>query len=61
MTYKVLSTAKTITNVGYTTHDVRVECDSTKSLPATSIVGLASKTTDEARDRISSAIRNSNL
>ena len=57
----MLSITRSATNIGYTPYNVRVECDSTKSLPAISIVGLASKTTEEARDRIRSALRNSSL
>ena len=44
---------------GYNGRLVTVEGDSTQGLPCFNIVGMASKTIDESRDRIRSAIRNS--
>jgi len=40
---------------------VEVECDMSNGLPAFIIVGLADKAVDEAKERVRSAIRNSNL
>lgn len=40
---------------------IQVECDITNGLPSLTIVGLASKTVDEAKERLRSAIRNSGL
>lgn len=57
----MLSQVKTVTNLGYDTHTVTIECDASNSLPAITIVGLAHKTIDEAKDRIRSALRNSKL
>ena len=42
-------------------HIVSVECDIGKGLHAFSIVGLPDKSVEEAKDRISAAIKNSNL
>lgn len=46
---------------GYNGHIVEVEGDSSKSLPAFNIVGMANKTISEARERVRAAIVNSNL
>ena len=46
---------------GYSSQIVDVECDSSNSLPGIVIVGLTSKAVDEAKERIRSAIRNSDL
>ncbi len=40
---------------------VEVECDVGRGLPGLTIVGLAAKTIDESRERVKSAIKNSNL
>lgn len=46
---------------GYSGGVIEVECDSSNSLPGIVIVGLTSKSIDEARERIRSAIKNSGL
>lgn len=51
----------TVALVGYEGKLVRVECDTTKGLPTLQIVGLATKSVDEAKERVRSAIRNSQL
>lgn len=45
--------------VGYDGRIVEIECDVKKGLPAFSIVGLANKAVGEARERVRSAITNS--
>lgn len=57
----MLAQTYSLTHLGATTQTVTVETDVYNGLPGMSIVGLASKSIDEARDRIRSAIRNSNL
>ncbi|HYG84238.1 MAG TPA: YifB family Mg chelatase-like AAA ATPase [Verrucomicrobiae bacterium] len=49
------------TSVGFEARIIEVECDSTKGLPSLQIVGLGNKAIDEAKDRVRSAIQNSNL
>lgn len=46
---------------GTTANLVTIECDSAKGLPVLNIVGMANKTIEESRERIRSAIRNSNF
>lgn len=46
---------------GYSGHIIEVESSSVKSLPSFNIVGMAAKTVSEARERVRSAILNSNL
>lgn len=46
---------------GYNGHIVEVEGDASKSLPAFNIVGMANKTITEARERVRSAITNSDF
>lgn len=53
--------AYTVAPVGFDGKIVRVECDQVKGLPTLQIVGLAAKSVDEAKERVRSAIRNSNL
>ncbi len=53
--------AYTVAPVGFDGKIVRVECDTTKGLPTLQIVGLATKSVDEAKERVRSAIRNSHL
>ena len=53
--------AYTVAPVGFDSKIVRVECDQVKGLPTLQIVGLAAKSVDEAKERVRSAIRNSNL
>src|SRR5574344_668732 len=47
--------------IGLNPYKVDVEIDSVRSLPAISIVGLPDTAINEARDRVRSAIRNSNF
>lgn len=47
--------------VGYDSHLVEVECDLKNGLPSLQIVGLGSKSIDEAKERVRSAITNSLL
>lgn len=51
----------TVAPIGFDGSIIEVECDTNKGLPGLQIVGLGSKTVDEARDRVRSAINNSNL
>lgn len=51
----------TATIIGLNAHKVEVEVDTTHSNPMISIVGLPDTAVNEARDRVRSAIRNSNL
>jgi len=46
---------------GYNTDLIEVECDTSKSLPNIVVVGLTSKAIDEAKERIRSALYNSDL
>lgn len=46
---------------GYEGHIIEVEGSSSKSLPAFNIVGMATKTVSEARERVRAAITNSDL
>lgn len=57
MVAKVFSVAP----VGFDGHVVEVESDATKGLPSLQIVGLGNKAIDEAKERVKSAILNSNL
>ena len=50
-----------ISHVGYDPHRVEIEVDLSNGLPGCTIVGMAQRAVDEARDRIRSAFRNSNL
>lgn len=54
---KVLSVAP----IGFDGEIVEVESDMTKGLPSLQVVGMANKAVDEARERVRSAIANSNL
>jgi len=47
--------------VGFEGHLIEVESDATRGLPSLQIVGLGSKAIDEAKERVKSAIANSNL
>jgi magnesium chelatase family protein len=51
----------TATNVGFDGKLIEVECDATKGLPTLQIVGLGNKAIDEAKERVRSAINNSDL
>ena len=57
MTSKVTSA----TAFGFEGRIIDIECDIKKGLPAMTIVGLGNKSIDEAKERIRSAITNSNL
>jgi len=54
---KVVSAAP----IGFDGHVIEVESDITKGLPSFQIVGLGNKAIDEARERVKSAITNSQL
>lgn len=47
---------QSIISLGYESHTVDVECSVSNGLPATTIVGLASKAVDESKERIRAAI-----
>jgi len=51
----------TVTPVGFEGAVVEVECDQKKGLPAIQIVGMGTKSVDEAKERVRSAITNSLL
>lgn len=51
----------TVAPTGFEGQLVKVECDTAKGLPTLQIVGLATKSVDEAKERVRSAIRNSHL
>jgi len=55
------ATTSTITHFGYTSHKIMIEIDTSNGLPGIIIVGMAQKMVDEARERIRSAMKNSNL
>ncbi len=57
MTSKIFSAAY----VGFEGQLIEVECDTSNGLPAVVIVGLANKAIDEAKERIRSSLKNSNL
>ncbi len=57
----MLAQASSLAHIGATPQLVTVETDAYNGLPGMSVVGLPSKSVDEARDRIRSAIRNSDL
>src|SRR3989344_6580545 len=48
-------------NAGFDSQPVEVECDITNGLPSLTIVGLANKAIDEAKERVRCAIKNSGL
>lgn len=49
------------TTIGYEAVGIDVECDLSNGLPTITIVGLANKSVDEAKERIRSAVSNSGL
>lgn len=53
--------AYTVAPLGFDGQIIKVECDMAKGLPTLQIVGLATKSVDEAKERVRSAIRNSHL
>lgn len=50
---------KSIINIGFESLEVSVECSLSNGLPSITIVGLASKAVDEAKERLRVAIKNS--
>lgn len=58
-----MATARVIsaTAFGFEGRIIDIECDTSKGLPTLSIVGLSSKSIDEAKERVRSAIKNSHL
>lgn len=57
----MLSKIYAATSNGFSGQLVEVECDISSGLPGVTIVGLPNKAIDEAKDRVRSAIKNSNL
>ncbi|MFO0970907.1 MAG: YifB family Mg chelatase-like AAA ATPase [Candidatus Saccharimonadales bacterium] len=57
VTAKVFSAA----NIGFEGRLIEIECDATNGLPGIVIVGLANKAIDEAKERLRSSIKNSDL
>ena len=55
------ATVYSATNVGFDGRLIEVECDASNGLPNLLIVGLGNKAIDEARERVRSAIKNSQL
>jgi magnesium chelatase family protein len=52
-------TIKSIINIGFESLEVNVECSLSNGLPSITIVGLASKAVNEAKERLRVAIKNS--
>lgn len=57
----MLAKVNTISYLGLDSQHIEVEADMSNGLPGFIVVGLANKAVDEARERIRSAIKNSNL
>lgn len=57
----MLAKVNTVSNIGLDNHLVIVEADMSNGLPGFIVVGLANKAVDEAKERVRSAIKNSNL
>lgn len=57
----MLSHIHSLTHIGAKPHKVTLETDLSAGLPGMSLVGLASKSIEEARERVRSAIKNSGL
>lgn len=57
----MLSHIHTLTHIGARPHKVTLETDLSAGLPGMSLVGLASKSIEEARERVRSAMKNSGL
>ena len=49
---------KTFTNLGLIGHEISIEADSSKALPAIEIIGLPDASIKEAKERIRSTFRN---
>lgn len=57
----VLSKVHSAAHVGFNGQLIEIECDITNGLPSIVIVGLGNKAIDEAKERIRSSIKNSEL
>lgn len=57
----MLTKVNTIAHFGLTSYHIEVETDIYNGLPAFIVVGLANKAVDEAKERVRSALKNSNL
>lgn len=57
----MLAKISTLTCFGLDGHHVDIESDLSNSLPGLSVIGLVGKSVDEAKERIKSAIKNSQL
>ena len=57
----MLAKVNTISNIGLDCRPVVVEADMSNGLPGFIVVGMANKAVDEAKERVRSAIKNSNL
>lgn len=57
----MLAKVTSVTHIGLDGHGVQVESDLSNSLPGLSVIGLVGRSVDEAKERIKSAIKNSQL
>lgn len=57
----MVAVTKSMALIGYNGKLIEVEADIRQGLPSLQIVGMGNKAVDEARERVKSAIRNSNL
>jgi len=57
----MLAKVNTISNIGLDCQTIVVEADMSNGLPGFIVVGMANKAVDEAKERVRSAIKNSNL
>lgn len=57
----MIARAYSATTLGFEGERIEVECDASAGLPSLLIVGLGNKAVDEARERVRSAIKNSEL
>ncbi len=57
----MLAKVNTVSNIGLDCQLIQVEADMSNGLPGFIVVGLANKAVDEAKERVRSAIKNSNL
>ncbi len=57
----MLAKVNTISNIGLECNLIEVETDMSNGLPSFIIIGLVSKAVEEAKERVRSAIKNSNL
>lgn len=57
----ILAKVRSAAHVGFDGQAIEIECDITNGLPSIVIVGLGSKAIDEAKERIRSSIKNSDL